>query len=224
MTIMSDRRKRIFRESLFLVPFLLIVTVVTLLLMYRTGRTIRDTAELIADNLTVNEDMDISVYTDDFDDDKYTLQYYYGETGESTLYAEFVCNTKDEDEPVYCLTLYEERGGYSAGAYETEWFHSEEYISYEPLDGSDGETTSTLVDEAPQTYSYIKSYSYDSLLSDYGVYTEQIKGYKLLGLLSYYTWDTSDRVNCIFGIGGKPLRFYTYPNDNTTEYKKVVLS
>ncbi len=221
---MSERRKTIFREGLFLVPFLLIAAAVTLVVMYSAGRTIRDTAQLIEDNLTAKADMDISVYTDDFDDEKYTLKYYYGETGESTLYAEFSCNLKDEDEPVYSLTLYEERGGYSAGVYETEWFHSEEYISYEPLEDSDGEASSYLVSDSPETYSYIKSYSYDTLLSDYGAYTEQSKGYKLLGILSYYTWDTSDRANCVFGIGSRPLWFYTYPNDNTTEYKKVAIS
>lgn len=217
---MSDKRKRIFKESLFIVPFLLVVTVVSLVMMFGIGRTVRDTLDIVRENMTSDSNMNISTYTDR-ESKKYTLKYYYGEKGECTEYAEFTLKAKSDD-TTYELTLFEARDGFEAGYYKTEWFYSTEYVTYAPLTDKDN-GKSYPVEEEPYMYEYIKSYSYENLMESFGATTEVSKGYKILGLINLYTWDSSDRVNCIWGIGSKPMQFYTYLNDNTTEYKKVTL-
>lgn len=217
---MSEKRKRIMRESIFLVPFLLAVMLVSMVAMYSIGRTVRDVVDLIQEKMASDSSMDISYYIDN-DSKKYTLKYYYGEKGECTKYAEYSQKIKS-DEQTYELVLYESRDGFEPGYYKTEWFHSVEYITYAPLN-NENNSSSTPVEDEPYTYEYIKSYSYDYLMKNFGADTEASKGYKILGLANLYTWDSSDRSNCIWGIGSRPLEFYTYLNDNTTEYKKVTV-
>lgn len=201
-------------------PFLLVVTAVSFVMMFGIGRTVRDMLSLVNENLSSDSNMDISTYLDN-ESKKYTLKYYYGEKGECTEYAEYTLKAKG-DEPTYELTLFEARDGFDAGYYKTEWFYSVEYVTYAPLDDKDN-GKSYPVEQEPYMYEYIKSYSYDALLEDYGASTEISKGYKILGVINLYTWDSSERVNCIWGIGGRPMQFYTYLNDNTTEYKKVTV-
>lgn len=216
---MSEKRKRIFKESAFFVPFLLVVTIVSLILMFSAGRTVRDAMNLVSENLTSDVNMDVSAYAVN-ENKKYTLTYCYGEGEESTEYAEFSQKMKS-DQTVYTLTLYEPRDGFDAGYYTTDWFYSEEFVTYAPLDDEEN-ATSYSVSEQPYMYDYILSYSYDTLMNNYGATTEMSKGYNIIGL-KIYMWDTIDRVNYLWGLGGNPMQFYSYLYGNDSEYTKVII-
>ncbi|MDE7390452.1 MAG: hypothetical protein K2M82_05885 [Lachnospiraceae bacterium] len=217
---MNERRKRILKESLFLFPFLIVVSIVSIGIMFAQGRTIRDTVDLVEEYFTSDSGMDLSVYAEN-NSNKYTLKYYYGEKDSSEQYAEYTQKTRD-GETTCNLVLYEPRDGYQAGYYTTEWFYSVEYVTYAPLD-DENSANSYPAEEEPYMYEYIRSYSYDSLLTTNGVETDAYKGYKLLGFISLYSWDYIDRTACAWGIGSKPFEFYIYYNDSTTEYKKVTV-
>lgn len=216
---MSEKRKRIFRESVFLIPFLIVVTLISFGFMFKIGRTVKDTIMLVEEHFSVDSSMDISDYTKSRD--KYTLKYYYGDDESCTEFAQY--SQKSGDEPVYELTLFEDRDGFEAGYYKTEWFHSVEYVTYAPLEDKKN-TESYHVEEQPFMYEYIKSYSYDNLLSDYGALVENIDGYSVLGLINMYVWDSTDGVNCIWGLSQKPVQFYSCFNNGSSEYKKVTIS
>lgn len=216
---MSEKRKRIFRESIFLIPFLLIVTVVSLGCLFKIGRTVKDTVMFVEEHLSADNSMDISVYAEGRD--RYTLKYYYGDNDSCTKFAEY--SMKSGDEPVYELTLLEDRDGFEAGFYKTEWFHSAEYVTYAPID-DEKNTESYTVEEQPYIYEYIKSYSYDSLMSNHGALTEYSDGYSVFGIFNMYVWDSENGVNCIWGVGKRAVQFYTCPNSGGTEYKKVTIS
>lgn len=216
---MSEKRKVVLMEGLFLVPFLLIATVISLVLMFGIGRNFSDIVELSQEYLTADSSMDITEY--EFDEDKgYKLKYYYGESEQCTEFANY-SQKSNKDGITYELTLLEARDGFDAGYYKTEWFHSEEYITYAPIEDKN-KTTSYPVDEQPYMYNYVKSYSYETLLNDYSALSSNTNGYSILGIVKLYVWETNGRVNCIWGIANKPIQFYTKIDNGTEEYKKVV--
>lgn len=217
--IMSEKRKRIFKEGAFFLPFLLVVTMVSLIIMFSVGRTMRDAMDLVSENFTSDKNMDVLAYAEN-ESKKYTLKYYYGDAESRTEYAEFTKKMKS-DQTIYSLTLLEPRDGFDAGYYTTDWFYSEEFVTYAPLDDKDN-TTSYTLDEQPYMYEYILSYSYETLMNDYGATYEVSRGYNILGL-KIYMWDSSERVNYLWGLGGNPMQFYSYLYDKNIEYTKVII-
>lgn len=218
---MSEKRKRIFKEALFLLPFMFVVTAVSLLLMFFVGRDIRDVMNIVTSNSTSDKNMDISDYSE-YESKKYTLEYYYGDESDCVKYAEYTENSRGDD-TTRILVLHEPRDGFEAGTYKTEWFYSTEYVSFTPTDGEEDNTQSYSAEEQPYMYDYVLSYSYSRLLTDYGAQVEKSKGYKVLGIISAYTWDSSERKNYLLGLGGNPKQFYSYLNNSNTEYKKVLI-
>lgn len=216
---MSEKRKRIFKEALFIVPFMLIVTAVSLAMMFFVGRTPRDMMGILSRNFTSDKSMKLSDYAE-YNNKKYTLEYYYGDSEECVKFAEFSYNSRGDD-TIYELTLLEPRDGFDPGNYTIEWFYSEEYVTYSPLGGTE-ETELNLVEDVPITYNMIKSYSWKSQMEAYEADSEMFKGYKVIGLVSVFTWDSPDRQNIVWGLGGNPKQLYSYLNTSKSEYKKVV--
>ena len=215
---MSEKRKQIFREGLFVVPFMIIVTAVSLIMMFLVGRTPADVVGSVNRNIKSDQSMNIASYTQ-INKPKYTLYYYYGDDSSSVKFAEFEYNAKG-DNPLSSLTLFEARDGFDAGHYKIEWLHAEEYVTYATLD-NENETENYPAEEVPLMYNIIKSYSWQNQLESFGVEYEPSKGYKLLGFVSLYTWDSDNRRNILWGIGGNPLVFYSYLGSGSSEYKKV---
>lgn len=215
---MSEKRKTIFREALFIVPFMLIVTVISFSVMFFVGRTPLDASEIIGRHFKADKTMTLEEYSE-YDSVKYSLKYYYGDDTECVKYAEYSFNSKGSD-PVQSLTLFEPRDGFDPGYYKIEWFHEEEYVTYATLDNED-KTELYHSEEVPVMYNLILSYSWQSQSELYGASYEPSKGYKLLGFISLYTWDTDGRKNILWGIGGNPLQFYSYIKDAENEYKRV---
>ncbi len=216
---MSEKRKRIFREAIFIVPFMLIVTVVSLAGMFMVGRTPRDMVGILKRNFTSDSSMNIDSYVG-YESKKYDLEYYYGDTSECVKYAQFSSNSKG-DTPTCTLTLFESRDGFDPGIYTIEWFYSQEYVTYSPLEG-EGESESNIASDVPITYNMVKSYEWESQLVNYEADFEQYKGFKVLGFLSVYSWDSAERENILWGLGGNPKELYSYLHNSKDEYKKVV--
>ena len=208
---MSEQRKRIFKDALFVIPFLLIVTAVSLGAMFLNGRDAKDIMEIITENFTSDNQMNISVYTEAFAPKKYTLKYSELSDSDSEPYAVYVLNKKGDD-PTETLTLSKECDGFEAGVYKIEWFHQEQYVTFTPLE-YDAQTENYLVVEQPYMYEYIKSYSWDNLMTESGASYEVIKGYKILGFISAFTWDSETSQNIIWGLGGNPVELYIYSID-----------
>lgn len=192
-----------------------------MLFMFFVGRDVRDIMGIVTANSTSDKNMDISDYSE-YDSKKYTLEYYYGDDSDCVKYAEYVENSRGDD-PTQTLVLYEDRDGFEAGTYTIEWFYSTEYISFTPASGDEEDIQNYTAEEQPYMYDYVLSYSYSRLLSDYGADVEKSKGYKLFGLVSAYTWDSSERKNYLMGLGDSPKQFYSYLNSANTEYKKVII-
>lgn len=219
---MSEHKKQILRESVFLIPFLLIAAVVSVAVMFGTGRNVMDIVETAQSSLTPSAQLDLADFAGDSGSAS-SLKYYYGNygnDGETVKYAEFR-EKADSNEPTVSLTLYEPRDGFDAGYYKTEWFHSEEYITYAPPDDKNN-AESYPIGEQPYMYEYVKSYSYENLLNNYGALTEYSNGYSILNAVKLFVWNTDGRTNMMWGIGSIPMQFYTYYN-NSDEYKKVTI-
>ncbi|MEE3451344.1 MAG: hypothetical protein VZR27_11740 [Acutalibacteraceae bacterium] len=219
--MMSEQRKRIFKDALFIIPFLLVVTVLSLGLMFLTGRDAKAIMQLVTENFNSNQDMSVSVYTESFAPKKYTLKYSEISDSENEPYAVYVLNKKGDD-PTETLTLSKQCDGFEAGVYKIEWFHQEQYVTFTPLD-YDAQTVSYQVAEQPFMYEYVKSYSWDNLLSTSGATYEVVKGYKLLGFISAFTWDSETSQNILWGLGGNPQELYIYSNV-AEQSKKIAVS
>ncbi len=200
-------------------PFMLVVTAVSLVLMFFVGRTPKDMVGMLSRNFTSDKSMQLTDYSE-YKNKKYSLEYFYGDSEECVKYAEFGYNSKG-DNTTYELTLLEPRDGFDPGYYAIEWFHSEEYVTYSTLSG-DEETELNHVEDVPITYNMIKSYSWESQMENYGADFEPFKGYKVIGLVSVFSWDSTDRMNIVWGLGGNPKQLYSYLNTSKDEYKKVV--
>jgi len=217
---MSEQRKRIFKDALFVIPFLLIVTALSLGVMFLTGRDAKDIMQLVTDNFTSDNKMNISVYTESFSPKKYSLRYSKISDSENEPYAVYAFNKKGDD-PTETLTLSKECDGFEAGVYRIEWFHQEQYITFTPLE-YDAQTESYLVNEQPFMFEYVKSYSWDNLISVSGAAVETVKGYKLLGFISAFTWDSDTSRNILWGLGGNPQELYIYSMDSDQSQKVAV--
>ena len=215
---MSEKRKTIFREGLFVVPFMLLVTIITAAIMFSVGRTPLDAVGILARHVKSDKSMTLEQYTA-YDSVKYNLKYYYGDDTERVKYAEYSYNAKG-DETTQSLTLFEPRDGFDPGFYKIEWFHEEEYVTYAALE-NESKTELYHFDEVPVMYNLILSYSWQAQTVLYGTEYEPAKGYKLLGFISLYTWDTEGRENILWGIGGNPLQFYSYIKEAENEYKRI---
>ncbi len=214
---MSGKRKTIFREALFIVPFMLIVTVVSLAVMFSVGRTPLDTAGIIGRHFAADKSMTFEEYSG-YESTKYEIKYYYGDNEECVKYAEYSYNGKG-DTPVQKLTLFEARDGFDPGYYKIEWFHGEEYVTYATLENED-KTELYTSGEVPVMYYLVLSYSWQSQMDYFG---EELPsdGYKLFGFISLYTWETENRDNILWGIGGNPMQFYSYIKNTDNEYKRI---
>ena len=215
---MSEKRKTIFREALFIVPFMLIVTVVSLAFMFSIGRTPLDMSQIIERHSLPDSSMTFEEYSG-YESTKYTIKYYYGDNEECVKYAEYSYNGKG-DKPVQKLTLFETRDGFDPGFYKIEWFHGEEYVTYAALENEE-KTELYGSGDVPVMYNLVLSYSWQSQMQYYGGEYLPSEGYKLLGFISLYTWDTEDRDNVLWGIGGNPMQFYSYIKDTDNEYKRI---
>lgn len=216
---MSEKRKIIFREGLVIVPFLLLAAAVSLGFMFFSGRTVLDAVKLVARHVKTEIPADSSAYFD-YDGVRYTISYFYGDTDSSVQYAEFTYD-KNSDKAVQSLTLFEPRDGFDPGFYKIENFHSEEYVTYAVLENEE-ETELYLSQDVPVMYNLIQSYSWQGQSDIYkSAAQESAKYYKLLGIISLYTWDADGRENLIWGIGGNPIQFYSYITDSESEYKKI---
>lgn len=216
---MSEKRKTIFREALFIVPFMLIVSVVSIAAMFFVGRTPLDVAAALQKHVKSDKTMSIEDYSE-YSSVKYELKYYYGDDRNSVKFAEYSYNSKGDD-PIQSLILYEPRDGFDAGYYKIEWFHDEEYVTYAALD-NEKKTKLYFAKEAPLMYNLIESYSWKAQAEFHGAGFEPSKGYKPLGIISLYLWDCDGRKNILWGIGGNPLQFYSYIANEQNEYKKVI--
>ncbi len=223
---MNEKRKIIFKEALFTVPFLLIAALATLVVMFLSGRTPQDIERLVVSNFKSDSSADIApfVKTDAKD---YTVRYYYGDNTSSELYAEFSYEGKGDD-PKSVLTLYESRDGFDPGVYSVMWFMSEQYVTYWPLNSSaDGEGFEKyLANEVPLMFKFVNSYSWDGAMQTSGAEDGGAKGYACLGL-KLFVWDHTEkeimRNNFVWGVGGNPLEYYSYIPGSQGEYKKAVL-
>ncbi len=216
---MNEKRKTIFREALFTVPFMLVVSVASIASMFFIGRTPLDAAGVLKRHVRSNKTMSIQDYSE-YDSRKYELKYYYGDDDDTVKFAHYSYNAKGDD-PIQSLTLYEPRDGFDPGYYKIEWFHDEEYVTYATLENED-KTELYYADEVPLMYNLILSYSWKAQAEFYGADNEPSKGYKPLGFISLYLWDSDGRKNILWGIGGNPIEFYSYIADAENEYKKVV--
>ena len=223
---MNEKRKIIFKEALFTVPFLLIAAVFTLLFMFKAGRSAYDIEQTVKTNLRSEPSADVTPFLKT-DAKSYTVDYYYGDDSDSVLYAEFSYEGKGDD-PKSVLTLYETRDGLDAGVYSVMWFMNDQWVTYWPLNSSaDGEGSEKYpASEVPLMYNLVTSYSWDSAMLSSGAADGAAKGYTMLGV-KLFTWDASDkgimRENFIWGVGGNPLEYYSYIPGTQGEYKKAVL-
>lgn len=222
---MSNKRKIIFKEALFNVPFLLIVTVVTLLFMFFSGRSPYDVEQLVKHDLHSDPTLNITSFLTT-EAKSYKTAYYYGDNKDKVKYAEFEYKGKG-DAPESILTLYEARDGFDAGIYSLVWFYDEQYVTYIPLD-STGDNSSFIkspVMENPQMYELVKSYSWEGAMLGFGATNETASGYKLLGL-RMYIWNTGDsetlRECFLWTIGGNPQEMYSCIPGSQGEYRKTV--
>ncbi len=223
---MSAKRKIIFKEALFTVPFLLIASLITAAVMFKAGRSAYDIEQLVKMNFTSDASQNITGYLTTASK-AYDVDYYYGDNESSVLYAQFKYEGKG-DEPKSTLTLYEARDGFDPGVYTTAWFFGEEYVTYWPLGSSaDGAGFEKyLTTEVPVMYNLVKSYSWDGAMLSSGAGDELVSGYSLFGI-KLFIWDYSDngtiRENFLWGIGGNPREMYSYIHGTQGEYKKIVL-
>ena len=70
---MSEKRKRIFKDALFLVPFLIITALLTLGLMFVAGRDVFEMMTIVKENTTSDSAMDVSGYIN-LQSNKYSLR------------------------------------------------------------------------------------------------------------------------------------------------------
>ena len=61
---MSEKRKRIFKDALFIVPFMLVTVIVSIIMMFVVGRDVFDMMTIVKENTTSDKTMDISEYTE----------------------------------------------------------------------------------------------------------------------------------------------------------------
>ncbi len=223
---MNERRKIIFKEALFNVPFLLIVGVVTFVVMFKSGRSAFDIEQIITTNFHSDPKASVEAFLKT-EAKSYSVDYYYGDTKDKVLYAEFEYVGRGDD-PQSTLTLYEGRDGFDPGVYSTAWFFGEQYVTYWPLgssaDGSGFEKY--LTTDVPLMYNLVNSYSWEGAAKSFGADESTLKGYTMLGI-KLFSWDYSDngvmRENFVWGIGGNPREMYSYIRGSQGEYKKAVL-
>ena len=60
---MSEKRKRIFKDALFIVPFLIVTVIVSLAAMFVSGRDVHEMMTIVKENTNSDPTMDISEYT-----------------------------------------------------------------------------------------------------------------------------------------------------------------
>lgn len=222
---MSQKRKIIFKEALFNVPFLLIVSALVFAVMFLSGRSAYDIEQIVKHNLHSDAAADVTACLKT-ERKAYKLEYYYGDNTDKVLYAEFEYKGKG-DTPESTLTLYEARDGFDSGIYTTVWFFDEEYVTYRPLGTSqDSESFEKyLTTEVPLMYQLVNSYSWDGAMLSGGAADGGTSGYKLIGL-RLFLWDHADngniRENFLWTIGANPRELYSYIPGTQGEYKKVV--
>ena len=218
---MSEKRKRIFKDALFIVPFLIVTVIVSLAAMFVSGRDVHEMMTIVKENTNSDPTMDISEYTK-LEKNKYTLSYSYGDKESSVVYAFYTYNYKG-DNPIETLDLKEQRDGYEPGIYKIEWYMNQEFVSYTP-DGSTSEPVLYPSVEQPYMCDYVRSYSWNTMLDNLGVDSDLSKGYKVLKVLSAYVWDTTERENILLGFGGNPTEMYSYLHDKPGEYRHVKIT
>ena len=222
---MNEKRKIIFKEALFTIPFLLIALIVTIVVMFLSGRSAYDIKSLVVTNFRSNSSADISPFLKT-DSKNYTINYYYGDKNSSEIYASFVYNGKGDD-PQSVLTLYEARDGFDPGVYSAVWSLGEQYVTYWPNGSSaEGEGFEKyLATDVPLMFNLVDSYSWEGSMQSSGAADGGIKGYTLLGT-KLFVWDHTEkdvmRDNFIWGIGGNPMEYYSYISGDQGEYKKAV--
>lgn len=218
---MSEKRKRIFKDALFIVPFMLITVVLSLALMFVVGRNVHDMMKIVKENTTSDKTMDISVYTQ-LSTNKYTLRYSYGDDSSSTQYAVYSYNSKGDD-PIEELELMESRDGFEPGTYRIAWYMQQEFVSYTPSDPSI-ESVVYEAEDQPYMCEYVRSYSWSEMLSACGADAETTKGYKIFKFISAYVWDSTEREYILWGLGGNPQELYSYVNSKPGEYRKITVT
>ena len=222
---MNIKRKIIFKDALFLVPFMLIVSIATAGIMFKVGRTPYDIEQMAIKNVRSSNTIDISDYIK-LKSEKYSVKYYYGDKNDCVLYADFTYDNRG-DNPEAVLELYEARDGFDPGKYSIVWFMGEQYVTYTPSEAS-GEADNIekyLSSEVPLMYNLVNSYSWDGMLSAWGIDAGSVSARSLMGV-RLFSWDHSDkdimRDNFVWGIGGNPLEVYSYIRGSQGEYKKAV--
>ena len=218
---MSEKRKRIFKDALFLVPFLIITALLTLGLMFVAGRDVFEMMTIVKENTTSDSAMDVSGYIN-LQSNKYSLSYSYGDKENSVEYAVYSYNAKG-DNPIETLVLKEERDGFEPGTYKIEWYTNQDFVSYTP-DGSTSAPVLYYAEEQPYMCEYVRSYSWSNMLYGLSIDSDTAKGYKVLKVLSAYVWDNSERENILLGLGGNPTDLYSYRIDKPGEYKHIKLT
>lgn len=223
---MNPKRKVIFKDAFFVVPFLLIASVITLAVMFKIGRNPYDIDKLITKKFHSNSTADISRYLT-HKSDEYTVKYYYGDDDESVMYAEYKYEGRG-DHPETTLTLYEARDGFDAGVYSVVWSLGEEYVTYTPPNSTvnSADFEKYLTSEVPLMYNLVTSYSWEGLLNSSGASDGNASGHTFLGI-RLFSWDHEEngvlRGNFLWGIGGNPCELYSYIQGSQGEYKKAVL-
>ncbi len=218
---MSEKRKRIFKDALFIVPFMLVTVIVSIIMMFVVGRDVFDMMTIVKENTTSDKTMDISEYTE-MQSNKYSLSYYYGDRESSVEYATYSYNAKG-DYPIETLELKESRDGFEPGIYKIEWYMQQEFVSYTSNDSA-AEPGLYPASEQPYMCEYVRSYSWSGMLEEFGIDNDMAKGYKVLKFISAYVWDTSERENILLGLGGNPTNMYSYRMDKPGEYRKVTVT
>ena len=214
---MSNKRKIIFKEALFNVPFLLIISAATLLMMLLSGRSAYDIEQLV--KLNMHSDPAVSINSFLTTESKsYETVYYYGDKDSSVKYAEFEYKGKG-DAPESVLTLYEARDGFEAGVYSLVWFYDEQFVTYTPPGSDSFEKYSAS--ENPQMCGLVESYAWESAMAQSGAADGMQSGYKLMGL-RLFIWNSGDRECFLWTIGGNPRELYSYILGTQGEYKKTV--
>ena len=222
---MNVKRKRIFKDALFNVPFVIIISAVTVGFMFCAGRTPYDIKQIAASKIDSKSDLDVSAYYNQRAK-SYKVDYYYGDKESEKLYAEFVYDGKG-DTPVKTLTLYEARNGFDAGEYSRLWVLGDEYVTYTPPDSTveSGAFEKYLASEVPLMANLVSSYSWDTMLQNSGAVTG-CNSSSEVGV-NLFLWDSTEndvlRDNFLWGIGGNPKEMYSYIKGSQGEYKKAVL-
>ena len=116
---MSEKRKRIFKDALFIVPFMIVTAAVSMVLMFIAGRDIHEMMTIVKENTNSEPTMDITEYTG-LQSDKYSLSYSYGDKESSVVYASYTYNAKG-DNIVETLELKGERDEFDPGTCKIEW-------------------------------------------------------------------------------------------------------